>query len=70
VSGTAEAARGPGGATSLTAQEALAAVLALIAGYVDAYTSVLAVNWTAVQIMMAKGEASRIKACLKDGVQV
>jgi hypothetical protein len=54
----------------LTAQEALAAVLALIAGYVDAYTSVLAVNWTAVQIMMAKGEASRIKACLKDGVQV
>jgi uncharacterized membrane protein YoaK (UPF0700 family) len=27
----------------LTAQEALAAVLALIAGYVDAYTSVLAV---------------------------
>jgi uncharacterized membrane protein YoaK (UPF0700 family) len=38
VSGTADAARGPGGATSLTAQEALAAVLALIAGYVDAYT--------------------------------
>jgi uncharacterized protein DUF1275 len=38
VSGTAEAARGSGGATSLTAQEALAAVLALIAGYVDAYT--------------------------------
>ena len=38
MSGTADAARGPGGATSLTAQEALAAVLALIAGYVDAYT--------------------------------
>jgi uncharacterized membrane protein YoaK (UPF0700 family) len=38
VSGTADATRRPGAAASLTAQEALGAVLALIAGYVDAYT--------------------------------
>jgi hypothetical protein len=36
VSGEAEAARAPRAARSLTAQEGLAAVLALIAGYVDA----------------------------------
>jgi len=38
VSNTAEATRAPGAAISSTAQEALAAILALIAGYVDAYT--------------------------------
>lgn len=38
MSNPAGAARGPGAGTSSMAQEGLAAVLALIAGYVDAYT--------------------------------